>query len=111
MRAWFLGFIVLLAACRTEPADDGGLPGFSVDGGAAAEEACVAKGGTWTQAGLAQAKLCIEPTRDANQSCSRESDCEGLCLARSRTCAPVKPLFGCHDVLTNSGTQATICID
>ena len=111
MRVRAIALVVRLAACRTEPADDGGLPGFSVDGGAAAEEACVAKGGTWAKAGIAQALICIEPTRDANQSCSKESDCEGLCLARSRTCAPVKPLFGCHDILTDSGTPATICID
>ncbi len=74
-------------------------------------KACAAGGGTWSQTGLAQLYTCITPTKDAGQSCRRASDCDGLCLSRSRTCAPVKPLFGCHPILQDDGTEATLCID
>ena len=48
---------------------------------------------------------CITPTRDAGKSCRKAGDCEGLCLARSRTCAPIEPLFGCNAVLQEDGTE------
>ncbi|WP_277818391.1 hypothetical protein [Paragemmobacter straminiformis] len=72
---------------------------------------CEAKGGTWSATGLAKLHSCIHPTRDSGKSCDRASDCEGLCLSRSRTCAPVKPLFGCNPILQDDGTEATLCID
>ena len=50
-------------------------------------------------------------TRDGGKSCKRERDCEGLCLARSRTCAPIQPLFGCNDILQDNGVMVTLCID
>lgn len=73
--------------------------------------ACQAKGGTWSATGASPLRTCIEPTRDAGKSCRKQSDCDGLCLARSRTCAPVKPLFGCNPILQDDGTEATLCID
>ena len=39
------------------------------------------------------------------------TDCDGMCLARSRTCSPIKPLFGCQDVLADNGTVGTVCVD
>lgn len=72
---------------------------------------CIAKGGTWSVTGLAKLHSCIQPTRDSGKTCRKASDCEGLCLARSRTCAPVKPLFGCNPILQDDGTEATLCID
>lgn len=76
-----------------------------------AQIACERKGGTWASAGIAGLKACIRPTRDGGKQCRRESDCEGLCLARSRTCAPITPLFGCNDILQDDGRQVTLCID
>jgi hypothetical protein len=54
---------------------------------------------------------CVQPTGDAGRSCDASADCEGLCLARSGTCAPLHPLFGCHDVFTLPGRRETLCTD
>jgi len=54
---------------------------------------------------------CIQPTRDAGRACTSASDCQGLCLARSGTCAPYQPLFGCHEVFTVPGRRETLCVD
>ena len=72
---------------------------------------CGKKGGSWLGAGETGAQACVKPTRDGGQRCSRQSDCEGLCLARSATCAPVQPLFGCNDILQDNGLRVTLCID
>ncbi|HPD91457.1 MAG: hypothetical protein H6900_09270 [Rhodobacter sp.] len=54
---------------------------------------------------------CVRPTRDAYHHCESNADCEGVCLARSGTCAPLQPLYGCQDVLTLPGRRETLCID
>ncbi|MEY4983310.1 MAG: hypothetical protein RIR62_1576 [Pseudomonadota bacterium] len=77
----------------------------------AAQLACEGDGGTWARAGGSVAMTCFRPTRDGGQSCRRESDCSTLCLARSRSCAPLTPLFGCHEVLQDNGSAVTLCLD
>lgn len=72
---------------------------------------CEKARGQWVAAGETGAYYCASLTRDAGKQCSRKSQCEGLCLARSRTCAPVMPLYGCNDVLERDGRQVTLCID
>lgn len=54
---------------------------------------------------------CLHQTGDAGRSCNAARDCEGLCLARSGTCAPFTPLFGCHEVFTLPGRRETLCTD
>lgn len=71
---------------------------------------CEARGGRWGPGGKG-ALVCYTLTKDANRSCSQQSECEGLCLARSRTCTPVTPVFGCNEILLAGGTQATLCRD
>jgi hypothetical protein len=74
--------------------------------------ACERKGGRYVSAGAdGGAKACVRPTRDAGKRCRREGDCEGRCLARSQTCAPIDPLFGCNDILQADGRRVTLCID
>jgi hypothetical protein len=34
-----------------------------------------------------------------------------MCLARSGTCAPIMPLFGCNEVLDKQGRRVTLCIE
>lgn len=75
------------------------------------QRACEGGGGRWSQTTSPLLHTCLHTTRDAGKSCRKQSDCEGLCLARSRTCAPVKPLFGCNPILQEDGTEATLCID
>jgi hypothetical protein len=73
--------------------------------------ACEKRGGIWAQAGQSGARSCVAPTRDGGKQCSRESDCDGVCLSRSRTCAPIKPLLGCNAILQDDGREVTLCID
>lgn len=54
---------------------------------------------------------CVQRTRDGGQQCSQRSDCDGECLARSGTCTPFTPLFGCHEVLSGPGRRETVCLD
>ena len=75
------------------------------------ELACIKKGGTWSGAGSAGAKACVKLTRDGGKSCKREKDCEGYCLAKSKTCAPVTPMFGCNEIVQDNGMVVTLCID
>lgn len=72
--------------------------------------ACERKRSTWADTG-GGLMVCIRTTRDGGQRCSRESQCEGLCLARSGTCAPADPMIGCHEILQDDGSRATQCIE
>ncbi|SES38434.1 hypothetical protein SAMN04490244_11428 [Tranquillimonas rosea] len=108
-----LAVTVLLAACQRDEAEPAApvTGSYAPDAAARAEAQCREDGGSWGKAGAAGGQVCTRPTADANQPCRSGSECDGLCLARSRTCAPVKPFFGCHDILTDRGVEATLCID
>lgn len=54
---------------------------------------------------------CVRVTGDSGRACTASSQCQSECLARSGTCAPVTPLFGCHEVLLASGSRVTQCVD
>lgn len=73
--------------------------------------ACERRSGRYVAAGASGARACVSPTRDAGKRCSREGDCDGVCLARSQSCAPIKPLFGCNDILQADGRRVTLCVD
>ena len=75
------------------------------------QKACERKGGTWASTGKGNLRTCVYPTRDAGKQCTRESQCEGVCLARSGTCSPVKPLLGCNEILQDNGARVTLCIE
>lgn len=77
----------------------------------ATQKACERKGGIFASAGKSGAKTCVKRTRDGGKQCKREQDCEGVCLARSRTCAPATPLLGCNDILQGDGRRVSLCID
>lgn len=73
--------------------------------------ACEEDGGIWARAGDGGGMACVRTTRDSGKQCRSKTDCEGECLARSRTCAPVQPLFGCNAVLMDNGAEVNLCID
>lgn len=77
---------------------------------AAQQRQCAAGGGQLSRRtdGLF---VCVRQTRDGGQRCTRASDCEGYCLARSGSCAPIAPLFGCHEVLGRDGARTTLCVE
>ena len=76
-----------------------------------AQITCEKRGGHWGNAGKSRLKTCIKRTKDAGKQCRKQGDCDSVCLARSGTCAPVKPLFGCNEVLQKDGSRVTLCID
>lgn len=73
--------------------------------------ACEKRGGSFVSTGKSGAMTCQTATRDGGKQCRRESDCDGLCLARSGTCAPVKPMLGCQAILQDDGRRVELCID
>ncbi|MFN7224723.1 MAG: hypothetical protein ACK4MS_11945 [Paracoccaceae bacterium] len=77
----------------------------------AAHLACEKRGGRWSVAGGGSAAFCQIPTKDAGKSCTKSNDCSGYCLEKSRTCAPVTPMLGCHDILNETGRMLTQCIN
>lgn len=72
---------------------------------------CEKSGGSFVVIGRSGAMTCQKPTRDGGKRCTRESDCDGVCLARSNSCAPVKPLLGCQSILQDDGRRVELCID
>lgn len=71
---------------------------------------CLRAGGVLVER-AAGVRSCVTPTRDAGQRCIAASDCEGVCLARSGSCAPFQPLFGCQEVFTLPGRRETLCLE
>lgn len=72
---------------------------------------CQERGGQLMARGTSGLFACVETTRDGGQACDEGSDCEGLCLARSGTCAPLTPIFGCQEVYTARGRRETLCTE
>ena len=75
--------------------------------------ACEKSGGRLVSGGKAArgALICLHTTQDGGKHCTRAGQCEGDCLARGNVCAPVRPLFGCNDILGADGSRATLCRD
>lgn len=110
------GFLMIclaltLAACQEDgpraSGDTGGVPDLLAEQRAACENT----GGRWGARAGGILFTCYRTTSDANQLCRAASDCESVCLARSRTCAPTEPFLGCHEILTENGGRATQCIN
>lgn len=102
---------VLLAGCQ-EDGSDADTTNSDIPGALAPlRAACEKDDGRWGKVPGRNAFACYRITRDANKPCQSERDCEGLCLARSRTCAPQTPFFGCHEVLSSSGVRQTLCTE
>ena len=108
MRALVLIALLALTACREDAA-----PPLAPVGAARIDTLradCERSGGALLPTGKGNL-ACLRQTGDNGKTCTRQTDCEGMCLARSGTCAPVKPLFGCHDILTADGVRQTLCLD
>ncbi len=101
----------LVASCQEDGPADSDVASTRPDLLADQRNQCVRSGGTWGLRAGDSIFICFQPTRDANKTCSIASDCDGLCLARSRTCSPIKPFLGCHEILTEGGAQATQCVN
>ena len=71
---------------------------------------CERDGGRWG-ASPKGGSTCYRNLSDAGKQCTGENDCQGVCLARSRTCSPITPFFGCHEVLSSTGIPQTLCLE
>jgi hypothetical protein len=94
-----------------EPAGAVSEPAVPVEEKSPSQLLCEASDGIWGQAGESGAFTCQKRTKDSGKACTKKTDCQGECLARSNTCAPVSPLFGCNEVLDKEGRMVTLCID
>lgn len=110
MRVLFvLACLLVLAACRDDaPAALNSAIDPSDFG--AAEARCAQDGGRWVALADSGPMVCLRNTPDGGRACSAATDCSSACLARSRTCAPVTPLFGCNEVLGVDGARSTVCL-
>lgn len=104
-----LGVMLVLGGCLPEPAPK--LEPVGVARLALERAACEAKSGRYLTLASAGLSFCQRLTRDAGKVCTSSGDCEGACLARSRSCAPATPLIGCNEVLTRSGLAVTACVE
>ncbi|MFC2969856.1 hypothetical protein [Acidimangrovimonas pyrenivorans] len=102
--------VLALSACLPDgPPKLAPVGQASVD---AAKARCEATSGSFGPApGGKGGMICFHKTRDAGKICTAGSQCEGQCLARSGTCAPVTPLMGCQEILLGGGVRMTQCIN
>ena len=96
-------------ALAAAPAPADAVPVVVPDPKSDKQLACEGKKGQWVRVGTL--KACVFPTRDSGKRCDRESQCDGVCLARSGTCSPVKPLYGCNEVFQDNGARVTECLE
>ncbi len=95
----------------TEPAPKPDLTDIPVTPKSEKQLACEKKKGRWAKIGKGDARACVFQTKDSGKRCERESQCESVCLARSGTCAPFKPMYGCNEILQDNGARVTLCLD
>lgn len=98
-------------AAVAEPAPQPDLTATPVTPKSEQQLACEKRKGRWAKIGKGEARACVFQTRDAGKRCERESQCDSVCLARSGTCAPFKPMFGCHEILQDNGARVTLCLE
>jgi hypothetical protein len=110
---------VVAAVADADPAPQPTDPAPSADPVAAVPEvpkgaaqlACEKKGRRWIRVGQTAVSTCVKLTDQGDKRCTRKSQCEGECLARSGTCSPVEPLLGCNEVLQDNGARVTLCVE
>jgi hypothetical protein len=95
----------------TEPAPKPDLTDIPVTPKSEKQLACEKKKGRWAKVGKGDARACVFQTKDSGKRCERESQCDSVCLARSGTCAPFKPMYGCNEILQDNGARVTLCLD
>lgn len=71
---------------------------------------CLEAGGRWGRGGILGLEQCFPSYSDGGKSCNRDSDCQGMCLADTRSCAKSFS-YGCQSYLNDDGVVEEICID
>jgi len=80
------------------------------------KEACLQKGGSWKQWGLAPAESCNLPATDGGKVCTDFSQCQGNCLGENLKstegkCTDWVRTGGCQFILRNGKVNNVICSD
>jgi hypothetical protein len=96
---------------KKEPAPKPDLEKAPVTPKSEMQLACEKKGSRWFKIGDGEKYACVRETKDSGKRCEKESQCDGVCLARSGTCSPFKPLYGCNEILQDNGARVTLCLD
>jgi len=99
------------AEVAAEPAPQPDLAQTPVPPKSEQQLACERENGRWARVGRGEGRACVFQTRDSGKRCERESQCDSVCLARSGTCAPFKPMFGCNEILQDNGARVTLCLE
>jgi hypothetical protein len=97
-------------AAPAEPAPQPDLAETPVTPKSEQQVACEKKGSKWFKIGDGKFG-CVRVTKDAGKRCEKESQCDGVCLARSGTCSPFKPLYGCNEILQDNGARVNLCLE
>jgi hypothetical protein len=100
-----------MVADNAEPAPTPDMTEVPVTPKSERQLACEKKKGRWAKVGKGEARACVFQTKDSGKRCERESQCDSVCLARSGTCAPFKPMYGCNEILQDNGARVTLCLD
>lgn len=105
-----------LVACQPTPVEEGGPFYVSDDVDPhltkGEQELCTKKGGRFLKSGKSELMTCFVTPKDAGKKCTKATECStGNCLARSGSCAPLEPLFGCHDLFDGVGQRVTQCVN
>ena len=109
MRVRIMRIFAILAVIALSSCVDQGPQGKKLTEAERAD--CLMRGGSTGYGGLFPDELCFTPMKDAGQSCTKAGDCEGQCLAETKTCSKVSPIFGCYDYLDETGQVVGICVD
>ncbi|MBS0564466.1 MAG: hypothetical protein JSR87_08350 [Proteobacteria bacterium] len=107
--ALLLAMVVLASGCRSDRG--AALPPVGEAQMDVYHKACVKGGGDYLRLGSGKTFTCESLPDDAGKYCTKSSDCESACLSRSHSCAPVRPLLGCNDVLDGNGSAVTQCVN
>lgn len=71
---------------------------------------CLEAGGRWGRGGILALQQCFPNYSDGGKSCNRDSDCQGMCMADTRSCSQTFS-YGCLSYLNDEGKVEEICID
>jgi len=107
-RALLLTALLGLGTCQGAKAPE--VPLSGPEKIEADRRACERRGGNFAPGGRSQSLYCFTVPKDAGRQCTKSTQCDSACLAFG-TCAPVKPLLGCHDIRNAAGVIVTQCID
>ena len=100
--------IVIVAGCERMSY---ALHGVSATLSVPEKAACIRDGGTVGRFGISQVQICDKATSDGGKACSKSTDCESICDAKTRTCSANSVHFGCYSFLAENGAEVSICAD